>query len=223
MSPSAKMAHRAVERGRLEAVPGGGHAHLGWGTGHRRQRDLADRHLGQQRAVARGEAVPSEYDTRRDVDAVLAAMQTRPAWFEKYIERPLGRKQAPLHTAPSARFDAAQDPVPLELAPLDQRDEAALVATAAAAVEQIVERVERGEAARVVVADVLSRAFADEEPAEGLDQVPGAPPSDIERARHMIADPAALERIVCDVVAALKLSPEPFQCTAWQGRRTLTF
>jgi hypothetical protein len=161
----------------------------------------------QQRAVARGEAVPSEHDTRRDVNAVLRAMRTRPAWFEKYIERPLGRKQTPAYTTRSATSGTAQGPLPLDLAPLDQRDEAALVATAAAAVEQILRRAGRGEPAGVVVADVLRQAFTDGGPADGMDRVPGAAPSDVELVRHMIADKAALERIARDVVAALKLEP----------------
>jgi hypothetical protein len=159
----------------------------------------------QQRAVALGETVPSERETRRDVESVLAAMQTRLAWFEKYIERPLGRKEASLYTAPRADSRAAEDPMPLELVPLEQRDEAALIATAAAAVEQLLERVQRGEPAREVVAEVLRHAFIGEELTEGMDQLPGATPSDIERVRQMIADQAELERIVRDVVAALNL------------------
>lgn len=161
----------------------------------------------QQRAVARGETVPSEHETRRDVESVLAAMQARPAWFEKYIERPLGRKVAPLYTAPRIDSKAAEDPVPLELVPLDQRDEAALIAIAAAAVEQILDRVQRGEPAKAVVADVLRRVFTGDGLAEGMDQVPGAAPSDVERVQQMIVDRAVLERIVRDVVAALNLGP----------------
>jgi hypothetical protein len=159
----------------------------------------------QERAVVRGEAVPSGPDTRRDVDAVLAAMQNRPAWFVKYVERPLGRKQAPVHTSRPAASGAAPDPLPLELTPLDERDEAALVALAAAVIERILQRVGRGEPAGEVTADVLRRAFTDGGPADGMDSVPGAAPSDAERAHYMIADPAVLERIVHDVLAALHL------------------
>jgi hypothetical protein len=161
----------------------------------------------QRRAVAHGETVPSERETRRDVEAVLAAMQTRPAWFEKYIERPLGRKEIPLYSVPRIDFQTGEDPLPLELVPLDQRDEAALIATAAAAVEQIVERVAGGEPANAVVADVLFRVFTEDGLADGMAQVPGAAPSDAERVRHLIADRADLERIVGAVVAVLNLNP----------------
>ena len=34
--------------------------------------------------------------TARDIDTVIAAMRTRPAWYESYVERPLGRKVTPV-------------------------------------------------------------------------------------------------------------------------------
>jgi hypothetical protein len=160
----------------------------------------------ERRAVVLGEAVPSEAATLRDLDQVLQAMQARPDWYEQYVEQPLGRKEAPVSTAPRAVGGDAQEPQPLDLTPVDERDEAALTGVAAAAVEAICERIGHGEEPRTVVADVLRKTFGADDPADGIDRVPGSEPAHAERVRRMIEDPAELDRIVDTALKALRLS-----------------
>jgi hypothetical protein len=159
----------------------------------------------ERRAIVRGETVPSEDGTRRDVEEVLRAMRARPAWYEQYVERPLGHKHAPLSSAMHSASSEGPEPPPLELVSANERDEAALAAVAAAAVQNILERIGRGEPARAVVADVLRRAFGGTDSVDEIDRVPGTEPADAERLRHMTQDPAQLDRIVNAVITALGL------------------
>ncbi|MFC0432729.1 hypothetical protein [Kutzneria buriramensis] len=84
--------------------------------------------------------------TAWDVERVLAAMRTRPLWYERNVEQPLGRKQTPAPMHPVS--------TPLALAP--ERDEEGV---AEWAVWAICRRVDAGEDVREVAADVVRRAF----------------------------------------------------------------
>ncbi|MEU9511751.1 hypothetical protein [Micromonospora sp. NPDC048169] len=94
-----------------------------------------------------------EADVRADIRAVLRAMGRRPRWFERYVETPLGHKQAPVASAEQVD-DLTETPVDAYT-----ERERLLTALAHSAVELIRARLARGEPARVVVAEVLNAVF----------------------------------------------------------------
>ncbi|MEV6605705.1 hypothetical protein [Kutzneria sp. NPDC051319] len=87
--------------------------------------------------------------TGRDVERVLAAMRSRPHWFDANIERPLGRKETPTPMHPAA--------TPLTLAA--ERDTGEDVAERM--VRIISRRVEAGEDVREVTIEVVRQVFHD--------------------------------------------------------------
>ena len=131
----------------------------------------------QQRGLLTGDWVTSEPGTvRREVETVLTAMRRRPDWYESYVERPLGAKQAPV--TPVALGDAPGEvATPLALAGPDERVDAELLHLAAEAVRAIDARVERGEVAEVVVVEVIRAVFG------------GPFTGTLDRAPHKVADP----------------------------------
>jgi hypothetical protein len=105
----------------------------------------------------------------RDVGVVLRAMRTRPDWYESFVERPLGTKQAPVA--------AAVVEAPLALGEPDGDVDSELVRLAGHAVRLIDRRVGQGEDAKATVAEVIRNVFG------GL--FTGA----LDRAPHAVADP----------------------------------
>jgi hypothetical protein len=113
----------------------------------------------QRRAAATGDWQGSDPATvAREVDTVLAAMRHRPGWYADYVERPLGRKRAPLVVGAPPTLAAT--------APAD--DDAELTLQAAAAVQAIEARVARGEPVRAAAVDVIATVFGDEVAARAL-------------------------------------------------------
>jgi hypothetical protein len=122
----------------------------------------------------------------RDVATVVAAMRTRPRWFDDYVERPLGRKRIPLAPVRPTVLDEPADPAPHRLA------DALLTELAGVAVTAIETRLARGEDATAAVVDVVRAVF--EAPA-GL---PGGVDAPITTA---LADRTSADRLVRDVLA----------------------
>lgn len=94
----------------------------------------------------------------RDLDTVLTAMRAKPAWFEAYVERPLGRK-------PHAALPLTPEEVPL---PVVAETHGLLVELAGLAVDSIEDRLARGENPRRAVVDVVTAVF-------GPDAAPSGP------------------------------------------------
>jgi hypothetical protein len=146
----------------------------------------------QQRAAHTGDWAGSDpAATAREVDRVVAAMRRRPDWYESYVERPLGRKQAPVAALPPT--DA-----PLALADPDESVEAEMRRLAADAVGAIGRRLGRGEQTQAVVAEVIRAVFG-RTLAAGLDRAPHARADPLGGVTGALADPATLQRIVATV------------------------
>ncbi|MCG8925146.1 hypothetical protein [Lentzea sp. CC55] len=87
-----------------------------------------------------------------EVEVVLAAMRTRPAWYADHVERPLGCKESPTATSPG--------PLPaLVLVDEHETTDSRLTAAARLAMHQIVSRIGRGEVPEIVVHDVVRTLF----------------------------------------------------------------
>jgi hypothetical protein len=137
----------------------------------------------------------------REVETVLAVMRRRPNWYESYVERPLGGKQAPVATAPvgEATGEVAK---PLALVEAAAQVDSELLRLAAEAVRAIDARLATGEQAERIVVDVIRAVFG------------GSFTATLDRAPHEVADPlggvsgalanvGTVNRIVATVLAIL--------------------
>jgi hypothetical protein len=138
----------------------------------------------ERRSVADGDYEAAYRAVLRDVEIVLAAMRTRPAWYASYVERPLGCKP---HALVPLSVEFAED--------IRDDTDGLLVERASLAVAAIRARVDRGEDPASVVVDVVPAVFCLD---FGRDVV--APGVD-ELVADRLADRAAVERIAATVLA----------------------
>lgn len=136
-----------------------------------------------------------------DVDVVLRAMRdSDPAWFEKYVERPLGRKWAPVVGWP--KDDAIRAEVAcFQLASVHERNEAHLCEAAAGSLAMIRSALAAGTDARNAIVNALSANFMSMGALRGeLDRMPGADGTG-DAVAAILNDGRALSRLVPQVVA----------------------
>jgi hypothetical protein len=154
----------------------------------------------------------------RELNTVLAAMQRcDPVWYERYVERPLGRKWAPVAHDPGdapgteSSRRAGASPAWLELVPRSERDDSRLLELAAASLGLIQVGLTANRKLADVVAEALSMTFLgprsvcsemDERPLDTGHDTLGT-------VAAILADPAALARVAA--AAAGILGPD---CTA---------
>ena len=162
------------------------------------------------RAAALGDWADAEHaGIEHDVETVLAAMRTRQAWYLKFIERPLGAKQAPVYAGPPPGAEPIDEAPPLALVAPHEGDENRLSRLAECAVDELARRLAAGEEPRDCVVDVVRRVFAQATPAWGIDRPPHDDPAHEERVSALLDDTAEIDRIVAevlDIVAALPVS-----------------
>jgi hypothetical protein len=131
----------------------------------------------QERGQRTGDRAGSEPGVvAREVETVLAVMRRRANWYESYVERPLGAKQAPVATSPvgEATGEVAK---PLSLVEPAAQVDSELLRLAAEAVRAIDARIATGEQAERVVVDVIRAVFG------------GSFTATLDRAPHAVADP----------------------------------
>jgi hypothetical protein len=154
----------------------------------------------QQRAAVTGDWQGSRPAVvEREVAQVLDAMRRRPAWYDRYVERPLGRKQAPVLPAVPGR-DATGELPPLVLGEHDGPDRL-LHELAEEAVESIDRRLRRGDDPAAAVVDVVGAVFGCGDAGEGYDRPPHEGTDTREQVTALLADPRVVERIVATVLA----------------------
>ncbi|MEV6447791.1 hypothetical protein [Amycolatopsis sp. NPDC051716] len=110
-----------------------------------------------RRAEVTGEPPATRDALDREVDRVLTAMRTRPAWHAEHVERPLGHKQAPVAPTP------AELPA-LELVGEHELADARLAGLAEQALRAIETRLNRGEAPAAAVTTVVRTVFGGRAP-----------------------------------------------------------
>lgn len=135
----------------------------------------------------------------RDVETVLAVMRARPDWYERYVEGPLGRKQAPVYTA------AAGDvPPALQIVETHEFDDAMLVRLAGLALDESRRRLDAGQPPRDAVAAAIGAAFGGACASWGADRPPHQDPLPADRITALLRDPEEVDRLagaVLDIVA----------------------
>ncbi|MEV6841875.1 hypothetical protein [Actinoplanes sp. NPDC051411] len=136
----------------------------------------------------------------RDIVRVLAAMRTRPEWYESFVERPLGAKQTPVVAAAT---DVYGEPVaPLDLGDPDRRIDGELHRLAHNAVLVIGDRIRRGEAAEEVVAEVIRTVFGGSV-TSAFDQVPHRDADPLGGVTGALVDRDRLARITSTALSIL--------------------
>jgi hypothetical protein len=139
-------------------------------------------------------------DIRDEIDTVLDAMRRRPAWYASYVERPLGRKQAPvLRILPGDHENPLERPS-LALVERDELDDAYMRTLAYEAFVAIKARIQRGEPAEAVVTEVIRVVFGEHDDL-ALDRPPHAVDAHGERVIRLLRDDGERRRIVAAVLA----------------------
>ncbi|MEV6415095.1 hypothetical protein [Kribbella sp. NPDC051718] len=156
----------------------------------------------ERRARHTGDHTAGEAVVAAEVEIVLTAMRRRRAWYDKYVERPLGRKQAQVWYPSQSSTDGHIEPPPLALVEPDERDEAVLHELANTSIEVMIARIDRGEDATAVITDVLGTVFGSLPTAHDLERLP-ADEGALHQAAALIDDPVKLKRIVAAVLDLL--------------------
>ncbi|MGC5052846.1 hypothetical protein ACLQ2S_15495 [Micromonospora sp. DT48] len=159
----------------------------------------------QRREAVTGDPTGGDGGTlTREIERVLTAMRRRPRWYADYVERPLGRKHAPVLAVPG---DGVTDPQPLVPVGPQERDEARLADLASAAVEAINHGLRDGGDPRETVVEVLRMVFGSDIGSEEIDRVPGETAATDERVSALLANDATVRRIVDDVLHIISDGP----------------
>lgn len=160
--------------------------------------------LAQRRAATRGEPRPDEAAVAADIETVLAAMRQRRGWYERNLERPLGRKQAPVWMAHPTPDGGDPDPDPVVFVSRDELNDLLMSELAAEALDTMRHRIRAGEAPEQVVPEVIEAVFGSSPAGHGLDCVPGSEPVGPELAVALVRDPVRRRRIIAAVIVLLK-------------------
>lgn len=136
----------------------------------------------------------------REVASIVAAMRQRPAWYERYVERPLGRKQAPV--LPAARNGEIGEPPALSLTESDDRDEALCRELAAVAIAWIDQRLQHGQDTHAAVVEVVRAVFRGGATIH-LDESPHTRYDVTEQVEALLVDQPVVDRVVTAVLAIL--------------------
>jgi hypothetical protein len=152
------------------------------------------------RLTITGDPAADEATVATDVETVLGAMRQSAVWYANFVERPLGRKQAPVVSAQRSPSEPANH---LALTDHHEADEAHLRTLADAAVRAIERRLGRGETPAAAVRAVVAQVFGGGTGAEDLHRLPGTAPAAGERVAGLLADPAVIERVTGAVLQIL--------------------
>lgn len=157
-------------------------------------------------AFGRPTADDQKAGVESDLNTVLLAMRdTDPVWFEKYVERPLGRKWAPV-VVELATGDGIRDPegACLQLVPEHERNEAFLAEAAARSLTMISTALAAGANARKAIASALTSNFMSMTAVRSeLDRAPGVDDAG-ELVAAILNDRSALDRLVPDVLTIVE-------------------
>ncbi|MEU4192769.1 hypothetical protein AB0E69_12780 [Kribbella sp. NPDC026611] len=151
-----------------------------------------------RRAAFTGNHTAGEAVVAGELEVVLAAMRRRPAWYAKYVERPIGRKPAQVWYPPYSAANDSAEPTPLALVDPHERDDAVLREIASVAIEIIGTRINGGEDVTTAVIDVLAAMFGSLADSDDLENE-----EETSQIAALIDDPVKLKRIVATVLEIL--------------------
>ncbi|RSM64713.1 hypothetical protein DMB66_18880 [Actinoplanes sp. ATCC 53533] len=161
----------------------------------------------ERRAAHTGDHTATEAVVSQEVEIVLNAMRRRTTWYEKNVERPIGRKSAPVWIPSRSADGTHAEPEPVVVA-LHERTDALLNELAARAIELLDIRIGRGQEPDEAVSEVLHAVFGGVPCSDGLDRTPDAGETGPEQVISLIGDPDRLDRIIAVVVTLLSRPPQ---------------
>jgi hypothetical protein len=153
-----------------------------------------------RRGAVTGDPGVTERQVATDVERVLAAMKQNPAWYERYVERPLGYKQVPLASATHDDGDHLRQLEFLLSGGPDEASESRLRELAAAVIDAVQARLRAGDDPRAAAVDVLGQVLA----GTGSEQIEHAPKAGNvmdENLARLLADPDTEARLIEAIVA----------------------
>ncbi|MEU4789729.1 hypothetical protein ACFWRG_02465 [Micromonospora tulbaghiae] len=162
-----------------------------------------------RRAVRTGDHSVGESQVATEIEAVLAAMRQRRTWYERNVDRPLGRKRAPVHFPRRESSGEYAEPEPLALVERHEKDDTLMLELAAQAIALMKRRRDAGEDVRVLVTEVLGTVFGALPAAHGLDRAPGDDPIGAEQVDALVGDPDRLDHVVETVIELLNRADRP--------------
>jgi hypothetical protein len=136
-----------------------------------------------------------------EIDQVLAVLRRQPDWYADYVERPLGRKTAPVAPPPG---DGPADSRPLRPAEPHELDDAHVAGLAWTALEAITAGLRHGRDPAETVIRVLTTLFLGGSGVEAIGRAPGAGPGHHDRVSALLADPGALAVVVDRVLRIVR-------------------
>lgn len=149
-----------------------------------------------RRAVATGDTGVTERQVAMDVERVLTAMKKNRTWYENFVERPLGHKQAPLTCAPRTDGEAEREPDYVCCAGPDQSAEAGLHELAARVIDEVEARMQAGDDPSTAIGDIITAVFDGGTGSDGLDRTPGSASDSDESMASRFEDPQALRHVI---------------------------
>ena len=157
----------------------------------------------EDKIAAVGPAPDPYAAVEEDLAVVLAAMRAVDAlWFERYVERPLGRKWVPVAADwPETDGLAERENRCLQLVPDHERADMRLVDAAAGSLMMISGALAAGAEAERAVVSALAANFMSVRALRGeLDQLPGRDAAG-DVVASILANPGALDQLVPEVLA----------------------
>jgi hypothetical protein len=157
----------------------------------------------ERRGVITGDWTTSTPRTvEREVERVLAIMRTKPKWYADHVERPFGAKSTPVAPGPAAR-EVADEPPALALVEPHELADIRRTALATIALSAIGSGLLAEGDARNVVVSVISTVFGRLDWQRDIADAPHTASGDDESVLTLIDDPAAIERVVTEVLNIL--------------------
>jgi hypothetical protein len=153
------------------------------------------------RARITGDWEGTERTVAADIEIVLAAMRTRPTWYEAFVERPLSQKEAPALPANRGSEDAGREPAYLSFTEDHEIRDARILEMAETAMVEIAARLAAGDPVQPTVIEVIREVFTSGISAEDLHRLPG---TDEELLDRQLADPAVIDRVIAVVLDAIE-------------------
>jgi hypothetical protein len=152
-----------------------------------------------------GTAGSSDAAVMADIDVVLDAMRTNAAWFESFIERPIGHKQTSVVPAQrSVAGHGEREPEHLALVSADERADALLHRLADVAVAATADALAAGEDVNAAVVAVLTTVFVEGSGADRLADRPDVGGDHAELVERLLTNPEAVQRIAKTVVEIIR-------------------
>ncbi|MGX7826053.1 hypothetical protein ACTG9Q_13260 [Actinokineospora sp. 24-640] len=156
-----------------------------------------DRWVARRMAADGGDPDAVLRAVRVNLARVLAAMRTKPAWYESYVERPMGFKRLTAIPLPRLSVESSEDTLAVGTGQWDDPN-AWMLERASIAVDRIEAGIAAGGDPGAVVVEVVRALFAEGTGSEHLHETPHHPDA-ADRAAHALADAEVVRAVLAAI------------------------